>query len=176
MRKLLCFMLVAVPCLAPAAAEARITARTAPSALACGTVLKLGVSARKHHGSRRVKVRIYTGTRLVYSRAVSAPRRWDTRLACGRRYRVVYRLPSGRTITRRTRVVAGGSSVPAAPTPPQTDFGSDQSPPTPADQTVFDEMEAQDACDAADEAHEDDADYEPPPCPGTGDDDPAGDA
>jgi hypothetical protein len=113
MRKLLCFMLVAVPCLAPAAAEARLTARTAPSALACGTVLKLGVSARNHRGSRRVKVRISTGTRLVYSRTVSAPRRWTTRLACGRRYRVVYRLPSGRTITRRTRVLARGGSLPS---------------------------------------------------------------
>jgi len=175
MRKLLCFMLVAVPCLAPAAAEARITARTVPSAIACGTVLKLGVSARNHRGSRRVRVRISTGTRLVYSRVVSAPRRWTTRLACGRRYRVVYRLPSGRTITRRTRVAAGGSSLPTAPTPPETDSGSDQSPPTPADQTVFEEMEAQEACDAADEAHEDDPDYDPPRCPGTGAD-PAGDA
>ncbi len=175
MRKLLCFMLVAVPCLAPAAAEARITARPAPSVLACGAVLKLGVSARHHHGSRRVRVRISTGTRLVYSRAVSAPRRWSTRLACGRRYRVVYRLPSGRTITRRTRVLARGGSVPAAPTPPETDSGSDQAPPTPADQTVFEQMQAQDACDAADEAHEEDEGYEPPPCPGTGDD-PGGDA
>jgi hypothetical protein len=83
-------------------------------------------------------------------------------------------LPSGRTITRRTRVLARGGSLPAAPTAPETDSGSDQPPPTPADQTVFEQMQAQDACDAADEAHEDDEDYEPPPCPGTGDD-PAGD-
>ena len=169
MRKILCIMLVALPCLAPAAAEARITARKAPSALACGAVLKLGVSARNHHGSRRVKVRIYTGTRLVYKRTVSAPKRWNKRLACGRRHRVVYRLPSGRKITRRIRVLAVGNSLPAAPALPETNSGSDQSPLTPAEQTVFAQMDAQEACDAADEAHEDDENYEPQPCPGSGD-------
>jgi hypothetical protein len=179
MRKILCIMLVALPSLAPAAAEGRITARKAPSALACGAVLKLGVSARNHHGSRRVKVRIYTGTRLVYKRTVSAPKRWNKRLACGRRYRVVYRLPSGRKITRRIRVLAVGNSLPAAPALPETNSGSDQSPLTPAEQTMFAQMDAQadaqEACDAADEAHEDDENYEPQPCPGS-DDEPGGPA
>ena len=145
-----------------------MTARAAPSVIACGTALKLGVSARDHRGSRRVRVRIYTGTRLVYNRTVVAPKRWNKRLACGRSYRVVYRLPSGREITRRTRVVAVRDSLPG---PSETTSGSDQSPPTPDEQTVFTQMDAQDACDAVDEAHEDDDSYEPPPCPGG--DDPA---
>jgi len=168
MRKILCIMLVAVPCLAPAAAGARITAPKAPSAPACGAVLTLGVSARDHHGSRRVKVRIYTGTRLVYKRTVSAPKRWNKRLACGRRYRVVYRLPSGRKITRRTRVLAEGNSLPVAGAPSETTSGSDEPPLTPVEQTVFAQMEADEACDGADEAHEDDENYESPPCPGSG--------
>jgi hypothetical protein len=177
MRKILCVLLVAVPCLVPAAAQARIMARTAPTALACGTALELGVSARHHLGSRRVRVRIYTGTRLVYSHVVSAPRRWNKRLACGRRYRVVYRLPSGRKITRRTRVLAAGNPLPAAPTLAEINSGSDQSPPSPAEQTALAEMDAQEACEAADEAHEDDDNYEPQPCPGAGDEaaDPAAD-
>ena len=159
-------MLAAVAGL-PAAAEARITAREAPSALACGALLQLGVSARHHHGSHHVKVRIYTGARVVYKRTVSAPRRWNKRLTCGRRYRVVYRLPSGRRITRRTRVRAPGNSLPAAPAAPGTNSGSDQSPLTPDDEAAFAQMEAQEACDAAAEAHEDDENYEPPPCPGS---------
>ena len=105
--------LMMLGCLA-ASAQAKLVAKKLPSSIHCGAV-PLGVTASKHHkGSRTVRVKVFSGSRVVYRRRVTPSKRWTKALPlpCGQTYVVVYRFPGGRKLTRRVRVRALSSTSP----------------------------------------------------------------
>ena len=172
-RLIICVLLyaLAIAILIPAIANAKITASKSPKVISCGTALKLGVTARHHSGSRRVKIRIYTGKRLVFKRTVRATKHFRKQLACGKTYRIVYRMPSGRKVTRKVKVRrgagAGGQGLPATPYHEQTPLTPAEQQQEAQDQVEEDAMEA---CDTLNEQHEDDPDWDPFACMGPDDD------
>ena len=180
-RLIICVLLyaLAITVLIPAIANAKITASKSPKVISCGTALKLGVTARHHSGSRQVKIRIYTGKKLVFKRTVRATKHFKKILICGKRYRIVYRMPSGRKITRKVKVRrgagVGGQGLPASPALPVANGGTDANlTPQEQQEEIQDQAEedAMEACDNLNELHEDDDDWDPFACmgPDEGDD------
>lgn len=175
MKRIICIALctIAVPTLVPALADAKITPQKSPKAVACGTTLKLGATARHHSGSRRVKIRIHSGKQLVFKRTIRATKHFKKSLPCGKRYRIVYRMPSGRKVTRKIKVRRGagpnGQGLPPSPALPIVNSGSDNES-TPTEQQEQAEEAAEEACDILNEQHEDDPDWDPFACMGPDDD------
>lgn len=164
MKRIICvaLFLFTIALLAPALADAKISPRKSQKSVACGAGLKLGATARRHHsGSRKVKVNIYNGKRLVYKRTVRATKNFTKKhIPCGKHYRVVYRMPSGRKVTRLMEVRRGagadGQGLPVEQ--------SDETPLTPAEQQEDAQDAADDACDILNEQHEDDDNWDPDAC------------
>lgn len=176
MKRIICIALctIAVPTLVPALADAKITPHKTPKAVACGTALKLGATARHHSGSRRVKIRIYSGKQLVFKRTIRATKHFKKSLPCGKRYRIVYRMPSGRKVTRKVKVRRGagpnGQGLPPSPALPVVNGSTGDESLTPTEQQEQAEEAAEEACDILNEQHEDDPDWDPFACMGPDDD------
>jgi hypothetical protein len=154
MKRIICITLFAIAMLVAIPTMASAQTRT----IDCGTGLKLSNTAH------RVKVKVFSGKRVVLKRTMRANKQFGKNLTCGKRYRAVYHSPSGHKVTRQFKVLSDEDSSDEYYADDE-EAGTDLSPEEQLEEDrIWAEMEAEEqaeeACEIINAPHEDDDEWD----------------